>query len=198
MDPKITTSVTQLLEKCRGGDEAALEQVLPYVYEELRNRAEGYLGSERKDHTLQPTALVHEAYLRLVRQDQQHWENRKHFLALAAISMRRILINHAEKRAALKRGGKRRRVTLFEAESPFDEQADDLLALDEALKRFEEVDPDKARIVEMRFFAGLTNEEIARSLDVSTRTVERGWRLARAWLRKEIEGSSDESQLADG
>lgn len=192
----MTNDVTQLLSEYRAGDEDAIAQLLPLVYDELRARANAYLRAERRDHTLQPTALVHEAYLRLVRQDQQSWENRRHFLALSAIAMRRILIHHAEKHSALKRGGGRRRVTLFEAESPFEEQADDLLALDEALRRLSAVDPQKARIVELRFFAGLTTEEIAATLDVSTRTVERAWRFARAWLRKEIEGGTRTSTAA--
>ncbi len=183
--------VTRLLGECREGGKDALDRVLPLVYEELRTLAERSLRRESPGHTLQATALVNEAWLRLVDQREQNWENRSHFLAIAATAMRRILVNHARDRRALKRGGDRQRETLFEAAALFEERADDLLALDEALDKLARVDDTKRQIVELRFFAGLSAEETARVLDVSTRTVERGWRLAKAWLRREVAGSAD-------
>ena len=181
-----TERVTRLLVQHRGGDESALDELLPLVYADLRAIAERSLRRERRDHTLQPTALVHEAYLRLVDQADQDWQNRAHFLAIAATAMRRVLVHHAEKRGAEKRGGGAGRVTLFEGASVFEERAEDLLVLDEALDRLGAFDAEKCRIVELRFFAGLSEAEAADVLGVSTRTVERGWRLAKAWLRKEI------------
>jgi RNA polymerase sigma-70 factor, ECF subfamily len=178
--------VTRLLAECAESDERALEKVFPIVYDELRALAAVHLGRERRDHTLQPTALVHEAFLKLVDQENQRWQNRAHFLCIAATAMRRILVHHAEARGAAKRGGDRRRTELLEAESPFDEPAEDLLALDEALRRLEALDPRKSRLVELRFFAGLDEAEAASVLGVSARTVERDWRLAKAWLRKEL------------
>lgn len=182
-----SNEVTELLERCRAGDGEALASLLPLVYDDLRAIARRHLGRERRDHTLQPTALVHEAYLRLVGERNQSLENRAQFLALAATAMRRILINHAEARAAVKRGGGAQKVTLFEAASVLDERAEDLLALEEALQRLEALDAEKARIVELRFFAGLTAEESAPVLGLSLRSVERGFRFAKAWLRKELE-----------
>ncbi len=183
--------ITDLLSQSRAGDARALEELLPLMYDQLRALAEAHLRRERADHTLQPTALVHEAYLKLAGQDQHDFANRGHFMALAATAMRRILINHAHARNAQKRGGALERRTLFEAASVFEERAEDLLALDEALERLALQDPDKARIVELRFFGGLSTEEAAEVLGVSARTVERGWRFARAWLAKEI-GSAPE------
>ncbi len=181
-----STEVTRLLAQCRAGDREVLSRLLPLVYEDLRELADRQLRRERQDHTLQATALVHEAYLRLVDQDAQNYENRAHFLALAATAMRRILVNHAIARRAEKRGGGAERVTLFEAASVFEERAEDLVALDEALDRLAAVDPQNSRIVELRFFAGLSADETAECLSLSLRTVERGWRFAKAWLRKEI------------
>jgi len=185
--------VTTVLDQVRAGDPGARERLVGLVYDELRRIAAGLMTHERDDHTLQPTALVHEAWIKLARQEDAHVADRAHFLALAATAMRRILVNHAEARRAHKRGGGGERVTLFEGASVFEERAEDLVALDEALERLAARDPQKARIVELRFFAGLTNEEAAEALAVSTRTVERGWRFARAWLAKELgaTGSQD-------
>lgn len=182
--------VTRLLADCRAGDPAALDRLLPLLYDELRSLAKSYLGRERGGHTLEPTALVHEAFLKLVGERERNWRNRSHFFALAAQAMRRVLMNHAEKKKSAKRGGGARRVTLFEAASLFEEDAADLLALDEALRRLAAFDEAKSRLVELRFFGGLTTEETASVLGVSARTVERDWRLARAWLRKEVEGAT--------
>ncbi len=178
--------VTQLLHRCRAGEDDALEQLLPLVYDELHRIAEQRMRAERGDHTLQATALVHEAWLKLVDQREQNWNDRGHFLAIAATAMRRILVNHAHARRAAKRGGERQRITLDASAAVLEEKADDMLALDEALTRMAVEFPDKARIVELSFFAGLTHAEIADVLGVSTRTVERGWRLARAWLRRDL------------
>jgi RNA polymerase sigma factor (TIGR02999 family) len=178
--------VTRLLEASRDGDPRALEELLPLVYDELRSLAEAQLRRERRDHTLQPTALVHEAWIRLAGQESAEVRDRGHFLALAAMAMRRILVNHAAGKRAQKRGGDRARSTLFEAASVFEEAPEDLVDLDAALVRLAEIQPEKARIVELRFFAGLSNEETAQALSTSTRTVERGWRFARAWLAKEL------------
>jgi RNA polymerase sigma-70 factor (ECF subfamily) len=183
--------VTELLERSRAGDEGAMDELLPLVYEELLQIADRYLVKERNDHTLQATALVHEAYLRLIDQHSRDWQNRGHFLALAATAMRRILVNHAHAHNAAKRGGRQGRVTLHEVAAEMEARAFDLVALDEALQRLAQRDEQSAKIVERRFFAGLTEAEIAQLLGVSTRTVERGWRLARAWLKKEI-GAGDE------
>ena len=182
--------VTLLLNASMRGESEALEALLPLLYEELHALAARRMSAERRDHTLQPTALVHEAWLKLVDQRVQTWESRDHFLAIAATVMRRILVNHAEARAAAKRGGGRGRVTLDESIEALSERADDLLALDEALKRLAVAFPEQARMVELRFFAGLEHAEVARVLGVSTRTAERGWRLARAWLERELASGS--------
>lgn len=178
--------LARLFERSRAGDASARDQLLPLVYDELRELAGAHLGRERRDHTLQATALVHEVWIKLAGHDVSKVREHGHFLALAGVAMRRILVNHAEARHARKRGGDRRRVTLFEAASVFEEHADDILDLDAALTRFAAVEPEKARIVELRFFAGLSNEETAEALSLSTRSVERGWRFARAWLAREL------------
>lgn len=176
----------ELLERSRGGDARARAELLPLVYDELRALAAAQLGHERKNHTLQATALVHEAWIKLSGLDAAMIREHGHFLALAGTAMRRILVNHAAARNAQKRGGDRGRTTLFEAASVFDERADDILDLDEALTRLAAAEPEKARIVELRFFAGLSSEETAEALSISTRSVERGWRFARAWLAREL------------
>lgn len=175
-----------LLDRSRDGDASARDQLLPLVYDELRALAAAQLGRERRDHTLQATALVHEAWIKLSGLDVTRIREHGHFLALAATAMRRILVNHAEARNARKRGGDGARVTLFEAASVFEEHADEILDLDAALTRLAAAEPEKARIVELRFFAGLSNEETAQALSLSTRSVERGWRFARAWLAREL------------
>jgi RNA polymerase sigma factor (TIGR02999 family) len=184
-----TTSHDQLaglLDRARQGEPAAVEELVPILYAELRRIAARYLRRERPGGTLQPTALVHEAYLRLLKDEDLSFQNRAHFLAIAARSMRQILVEHARGRDAHKRGGKRHRVTLDEAvafEGPRDVE---LVALDEALERLKLLDPAHAQIVELRFFGGLTNEETAEALGVSPATVKRGWAVARAWLYREL------------
>lgn len=180
------SDVTRLLNRSREGEGGALEELLPLVYEELHRLAARRLSRERRDHTLQATALVNEAYLRLVDQRNQSWTNRSQFLGIAATMMRRILINHAQAHRAAKRGGDRQRVTLHEAVAVLEGRAADLVDLDAALDRLNARDEDAARLVELRFFAGLSNDEVAELRGVSTRTVERSWRLAKAWLRKEL------------
>lgn len=186
--------VTQLLDKCREGDGDALEALLPVVYDELHRIAEARMRAERGDHTLQATALVHEAWMKLVDERERKWENRGHFLAIAATAMRRILVNHAVAKKALKRGGDRGRVTLDPSAAMLEDRADDLIALDESLTRLAAEFPDKARLVELSFFAGLTHQEIAELMGVSTRTVERSWRLARAWLRRDMGVGDDAAE----
>lgn len=188
--------VDALLAACSRGDGAAQEQLLAVLYRHLRDLAQGYLRRERPGHTLQPTALVHEAWMKLIRERNNSWESRGHFLAAAARAMRRVLVHHAEKRHAERRGGGKRPVTLFEEASVFEERAEDLMALDAALERLALRDREKAQIVELRFFGGLSVEETATVTALSTRSVERGWQLARAWLRREVEvqlsgGSND-------
>ncbi len=170
------------------GDKGALDQMLPVVYAELHRLAAHYLSLESTGHTLQPTALVHEAYLRLVDQRQADWRNRAQFLGLAAGMMRRILVNHARDRAALKRGGAPERVSLSLVETPSGRPDVELIALEDALERLAALDPRKARVVELKFFGGLTVEEIAEVLEVSGATVEREWSFSRAWLYDAIEG----------
>ncbi len=174
--------ITQLLAKWASGDQEAAEQVLPRVYEELRRIAARQLRQERDAHTLQATAIVHEAYLRLVGQAGLEWPSRAHFFAFAAHLIRRTLVDYARIRNRAKRGGEFEKVTLLEAADLALEKSPDLVALDEALSGLEKVDPRKATVVELKFFAGLTLEEIAVELGISTETVRREWRRARAWL----------------
>jgi len=171
-------------------DRESLESLLPVVYQELRRLAASYLRRERPGQTLQPTALVHEAYLRLLKDRPGRWQNRAHFCAIAAHSMRQILIERARARGALKRGGGGPRVTLDEALIAGGERSIDLVALDEALDRLAQFDPEQARLVELRFFGGLTVEETAEALDISPATVKRHWAVARAWLARELEGGA--------
>jgi RNA polymerase sigma factor (TIGR02999 family) len=172
------------------GDPQALSALMPLVYDELRRLARGYLYREKAGQTIQPTALVHEAYLRLVDAKQQDWRTRAHFVAIAAISMRQILIERARARAAQKRGGERVRVTLDEELVEAPESTFDVLAVDQALTRLADIDAEQARIVELRFFGGLTIEESAQALGVSPATVKRHWTMARAWLQREVSGGA--------
>jgi RNA polymerase sigma factor (TIGR02999 family) len=172
------------------GDRQSIDTLLPIVYQELRRLAANNLRRERPGQTLQPTALVHEAYLRLMKDKPDRWQNRAHFCAIAAHSMRQILIERARARGAQKRGGPRQRVTLDEALVAGGDRSIDLLALDEALERLAAFDPDQARLVELRFFGGLTVEETADAMDISPATVKRHWTVACAWLARELEGNS--------
>jgi RNA polymerase sigma-70 factor, ECF subfamily len=180
--------VTRLLINWRHGDKAALDDLMPLVYHELRKLASGYLKSERRDHTLQPTALIHEAYLRMVDQDLPEWQSRAHFYGVAARLMRQILVDHARTRRASKRGGEQPKVSLEDAPPIFThEDATSLLMLDEALTKLANIDERKSRVVEMRAFGGMSVEDTACALGVSEPTVKRDMRLAQAWLRRELE-----------
>ncbi len=178
--------VTQLLVDWSNGDQQALERLLPLVYDELRRRARLYLSRERDGHTLQPTALVNEAYLRLIDQTRVRWQDRTHFLAVAAQVMRRILVDHARTRKRSKRGGGAAAVGLDEVQLAAPERAVDLVALDDALEALAQLDPRQAAIVEQRYFGGMTIEETAQRLGISPATVKRDWEGARAWLYREL------------
>jgi len=184
--PPSPQRITQLLVDWSNGDDRALELLLPLVYEELRRLARHYMSAERSGHTLQTTALVNEAYLRLADCRRVRWQNRVHFFALAATLMRRVLVEHARAHDRRKRGGGALKVALNEGATLAPERSRELLALDEALDRLAEIDPRKSRVVELRFFAGLSNEEIAEVLKVSPNTVTRDWKMAEAWLRREL------------
>ena len=186
MGEQSTQGVTRLLREARAGDRAALDELLPLVYRELRQIAARHLAQERPGHTLQATALVHEAYLRLIDQHSVDWRNRAHFFSIAAEMMRRILVNHAVGRRAQKRGAGETLLSLDEVISFPNRQNIDLILLDEALTRLAELDLLQARIVEMRFFAGLTVEEVAEVLGVSDSEVKREWRSAKAWLTAQL------------
>jgi len=181
--------VTQLLLDWSNGDQAAFDALMPLVYNQLRQMAHRYMSQERPGHTLQTTALVNEAYLRLIDQRQVHWQNRAHFFAVAAQAMRRILIDHARKQRYAKRGGGARKISLDEAAVMSQERAADLLALDEALKSLAAIDPQQSRVVELRFFGGLTIEETAQVLRLSVDMVKREWATAKAWLFREMSES---------
>lgn len=179
--------ITALLVTWRQGDEQALARLLPIVYQELRKIADAYLHNERADHTLQPTALIHEVYLRLVDQSLPQWQNRAHFYGVAAQLMRQILVEHARGRAALKRGGGKQKFSLDESLVFSEEKAAELVALDDALLALAKLDKRKVRIIEMRYFGGLSLEETAEALGLSITTISDEQRLARAWLRREME-----------
>jgi RNA polymerase sigma-70 factor, ECF subfamily len=186
--PTSQQRVTQLLEDWSGGDAAALDKLVPLVEPELHRLAQRYMCHERPGHTLQATALVNEAYLRLVDRTHPHWRNRAHFFAAAAQLMRRIMVDHARQRSALKRGADGRKVTLNETALLTQERAAELLALDEALEKLGAVDARQCQVVEMRYFGGLTIEEVAEVLKVRPRTVVRDWTLAKAWLYAALSG----------
>jgi len=178
--------ITQLLVDWSNGNQAALDQLMPLVYTELRQLAHRYMRRERLGHTMQTTALIHEAYLRLVDQTKVRWENQAHFFGIAARLMRQVLIEHARSHARAKRGGGAVTLSLDEAALVSQARAAELLALNDALERLAAVDPRKSRVVELRFFGGLSVEEAARVLNIAPNTVLRDWRLAKAWLHREI------------
>jgi len=178
--------VTLLLRAMKGGDASAAEKLLPLVYTELHRLARHYMRRERADHTLQPTALINEAYLRLAR-DNIDWQSRQHFVGVAAHVMRRVLVDHARAHNAEMRGGELQRVELDEGLAVSRDRSDEVLALHDALNRLEELNPRQARVVELRYFAGLSVEEVAAITDMSARSVKRDWAIARLWLFQEIE-----------
>lgn len=179
--------ITQLLLDLNSAAGGGLDRLMPLVYEQLKAIAINQMKKERPDHTLSPTALVHEAYLKLVDQTRVNWQNRAQFFAISAQAMRRILINHAQKKLAQKRGGDLAKVTLDEqASDSFNSNAEELIALDQALEKLATLDERQSRIVELRYFGGLTNPEVAEVLRISEATVQRSWTVARAWLHREL------------
>lgn len=179
-------NVTQLLQDWSQGNQRALEELLPLIYNELRHLAHNFLYRERPGHTLQTTALVHEAYLKLIDQKDARWQNRSHFFAIAAQAMRRILIDSARRHTAMKRGGPQEKLSLDEVPEVSLEPNTKLLALDEALKALAEIDPEQSRIVELRYFGGLTIDETAEVMKTSPATIKREWAMARAWLHQAL------------
>ncbi len=186
MSRPISHEITQLLLAWGSGDQAALDQLMPLVHGELRKLAKRYMNRQRPGHTLQTTALVNEAYLRLIDSSRVQWQNRAHFFAISAQLMRRILVDFARSRQNLKRGGGAQQITFDEALEVCSERGADLIALDDALKTLEKLNQRQSQIVELRYFGGLTEEETAEVLKVSTRTVRRDWSLARTWLYREL------------
>ena len=187
MSSNSSGEITQMLLELTDGNADAVDQILPHIYDELRRLAGSYLRRERSDHTLQPTALVHEAYMKLIDQRQVKWQNRAHFFGIAAQVMRRILMDHARKHLANKRGGDAEILPLEEeifVVSP--DKSNELLALDEALERLAKMDPPKARVVELRYFGGLSIEETAEVMGISVPTVNPHWKFAKAWLHSEL------------
>lgn len=178
--------ITDMLIAWSKGDRDALEQLTPMVYRELKRLAGSYLRRERGEHTLQPTALAHEAYIKLIDQQNVQWQNRAHFFGIAAQAMRRILVDHARERLAEKRGSGGAQISLDEAIEVSDRRAGQLVALDDALQALSELDPQKCRVVELKYFGGLTLEEMAEILGLSRATVVREWRMAKAWLYGEL------------
>lgn len=178
--------ITRLLDDVNRDTPGAADRLLAVIYDELHGLAAAHMRRERSDHTLQPTALVHEAFLRLLGEGEPHWNNRGHFFSAVALVMRRILVDYARRRLAERRGGRRTREPLDDVVEALCANPDEMLAIDDALTRLEAVDETKAKIVRLRFFAGLTNEEVAEQLGVSARTVKREWRFARAWLYRAI------------
>lgn len=181
-------NITEVLERWSNGEQSALDELMPLIYKELRRLAGNYIRRERHDHTLQPTALINEVFVRLIDQHDIKWQNRAHFFGIAATLMRRILVDHARSHQAAKRGGGQYSLSLSKADRIARQPSVDLLAVHLALEELEELDPQQSRIVELRFFGGLTIEETAEVLGLGHATIEREWKMARSWLRHELEG----------
>jgi RNA polymerase sigma factor (TIGR02999 family) len=195
----VMTDVTQILSQIESGDPSAAAELLPLVYDELRKLAANKLAHEKPGQTLQATALVHEAYLRLVNVDKvQHWDSRGHFFAAAAIAMQRLLVEQARRKQRLKRGGDGQRVPLENIELAYGFPSSELLALNEAISKLELESPEKARVVQLRFFVGMTHEEVGQALGISAITARRHWRYARAWLRREMQLGLDKEPGESG
>ncbi|CAN5128476.1 ECF-type sigma factor [soil metagenome] len=186
MSEKQTPEITQILQDWNNGNENAKELLLPFVYDELKRQARFLMAKERSNHTLQPTALVHEAFIKLSEQTGIDWQNRSHFYGIASRMMRQILVDHARFHAAAKRGSNPIHFSVDDVQVPIEERADSILALHEVLERLETFDAQQAKLVEMRFFGGLNNKEIAEALEISERTVGREWQSARLWLYREL------------
>ncbi|MEN3334060.1 MAG: hypothetical protein V7641_3425 [Blastocatellia bacterium] len=188
--PSSPQQISQLLVAWSNGDQAAIDQLMPLVYGELRQMAKRYMAGQPQGHTLQTTALIHEAYLKLVGQESKHWQNRAHFFGVAAQAMRHILVDYARSRHAAKRGGATRAVSLDEAALVTTDQASEMVSLDDALNRLADLAPRQSRVVELRYFGGMSVEEAAAVLKVSPETVTRDWRMAKAWLLRELQQGS--------
>jgi len=188
MQDVVSRQITNLLIDWSKGDELALEQLMPLVYDELRQMARRYMRGQPAGHTLQATELIHEAYLKIARSGDQNWENRAHFFGVAARAMRQILVDYARSKGSQKRGGWQERVTLADDVATTKNSSKEIVALDDALKVLEQIDARRSRVVELKFFGGLTVEEIAEVLKVSPETVNRDWRFARTWLLRELAG----------
>lgn len=186
MSEKQSSEITQILQDWNDGKQEAKERLLPFVYDELKRQARFLMSSERSNHTLQPTALVHEAFLKLSKQSGVDWQNRSHFYGIASRLMRQILVDHARLHATAKRGNHPIHFSIDDVQIPVEERADSILILNEVLERLEKFDEQQVKIVEMRFFGGMSNQEIAESLGISERTVGREWQAARLWLYREL------------
>lgn len=189
MSEKTSSEITQILQDWNDGDEDAKERLLPFVYDELKRQARFFMSRERANHTLQPTALVHEAFLRISEQSGIDWQNRKHFYGIASRLMRQILVDHARSHGAAKRGASPIHFSIEDVQIPVEDRAGSILALDEVLEKLAEFDERQAKIIEMRFFGGMSNKEISAALDISERTVGREWQSARLWLYRELNQS---------
>lgn len=186
METEPSNEITILLNEWSNGDKLALDSLMPLVYEELRRMARQYMRSKEVGHTLQPTALIHEVYLKLINQEQQTWENRTHFFGVASKAMRHILVDYLRNRRSLKKGGDEEEVELDESIMVSKERAVGLIELDEALTKLSKLNERKSRVVELKYFGGLSNEEMAKVLKVSSKTVTRDWQFARSWLLREL------------
>lgn len=186
MNEESPREITQLLHEWSSGDDLALKKLMPLVYEELRQMAKQYMRNQRVGHTLQPTALIHEAYLKMAGREEQNWQNRAHFFGVAAQAMRHILVDYVRNRNFQKRGGEAQIVEFDEALIVSNERAAGLVELDEALTKLSELDERKSRVVELKYFGGLTNKEMAEVLNVTTKTITRDWQFARSWLLREL------------
>ncbi|MCP4190897.1 MAG: sigma-70 family RNA polymerase sigma factor [Pirellulaceae bacterium] len=186
------SQTTDILLDLEQGDRQRVDELSDIVYDELRNMAQSFLRRERSDHPLQPTALVHEAFLRMADQSRVNWQGRSHFMAISAQAMRRILVDHARSKKRQKRSGQWHRVLLNDDAMLSRHRDEDVLAVNEALEKLEQIDPVRAKIVELRFFSGMSVKEVAEAMDLSPRTVERNWTAIRAWLRKELSEETDE------
>ena len=189
MGERQESEITQILHDWNGGNADAKERLLPFVYDELRRQARSLMSRERSNHTLQPTALVHEAFMRISEQSGIDWQNRSHFYGIASRLMRQILVDHARTHAAAKRGSNAIHFSIDDMQIPVEERAHSILCLNDVLERLEKFDEQQAKIVEMRFFGGMANAEIAEALDISERTVSRNWEAARLWLYRELSSS---------
>lgn len=185
------SEITQILHEWNSGDVAARERLLPFVYDELRRQARLLMLRERADHTLQPTALVHEAFMRLSEQTGVEWRDRSHFYGFASRTMRQVLVDHARRLATNKRGNRPIHFSIDDVQIPVEERAEAIVVLNDVLDRLEQLDPQQSQVVEMRFFGGLNNREVAEGLGISERTVSRDWESARLWLYRELNQKTD-------